>query len=156
MTDMQLEQSNTVHELDQWLGGRSFADCKAQFDKDGYLIVNNVLSPQQMKDLRDALQPHLDQNLQGRNDFEGVRTNRVYALLAKSPVFAELVIHPLALAFADADLGESCQLASCLAINLLPGESVQPWHHDDGHISIARPHPSYTRRRVPFNLYSPP
>lgn len=129
--------------LSQFLHGRSFADCQAQYDRDGYLIIENVLDAEQVQALRNALQPFLDQDIQGRNEFEGVRTNRVYALLAKSPVFADLAIHPLALAFAEADVGESCLLASCLAINLLPGESVQPWHTDDAHIDIARPHPPY-------------
>ena len=43
-----------------------------------------------------------------------------YAMLAKSPAFAELAIHPLALAFAEADLGPDCLLSACLAIRLLP------------------------------------
>ena len=47
-------------------------------------------------------------------------------------MFAELAIHPLALAFAEAELGESCLLSALLAINLHPGETVQPWHFDDG------------------------
>jgi ectoine hydroxylase-related dioxygenase (phytanoyl-CoA dioxygenase family) len=63
-------------------------------------------------------------------------------LLAKSPLFAELVIHPLALAFAEAELGQSCQLSALLAINLQPGETVQPWHFDDSGAKIPRPRPA--------------
>ena len=70
------------------------------------------------------------------------KTNRVYALLAKSPVFAELAIHPLAMAFVEAELGESCLLSALLAINLHPGETVQPWHFDDGGAKIPRPRPA--------------
>jgi ectoine hydroxylase-related dioxygenase (phytanoyl-CoA dioxygenase family) len=66
----------------------------------------------------------------------------VYALLAKSPLFAELAIHPLALAFAEAELGPSCLLSALLAINLHPGETVQPWHFDDGGIKVPRPRPA--------------
>src|SRR5258707_1251021 len=80
---------------------------------------------------------------QGRNDFEGLKTNRVYALLAKSPLFAELAIHPLALAFAEAELGQSCLLSAMLAINLHPGETVQPWHFDDGSVRLPRPRPAF-------------
>lgn len=125
-----------------WLNNRDLGDWKKQFDQDGYLIFENVLEQQQIELLRAALQPYLDENITGRNDFEGVKSNRVYAMLAKSPVFAALVIHPLALAFAEADLGKNCLLSACLAINLQPGESVQPWHHDDQHIAIPRPRPS--------------
>src|SRR4029453_3717278 len=80
--------------------------------------------------------------LKGRNDFEGERTNRVYALMAKSPVFAELAIHPLALSFAEAELGSRRLLSGVLAIHLHPGETVQPWHTDDGGAKIPRPRPA--------------
>ena len=94
-----------------------------------------------MAGIRAALTPHLARDLRGRNDFEGVKTNRVYALLAKSPVFAGLVAHPLAMAFVEAELGDSCLLSALLAINLQPGETVQPWHFDDSSAKIPRPRP---------------
>jgi len=101
-----------------------------------------VLSPDTVADIRAALAPHLARDLKGRNDFEGEKTNRVYALMAKSPVFAELAIHPLALAFAEAELGPSCLLSALLAINLHPGETVQPWHFDDNSAKVPRPRPA--------------
>lgn len=122
--------------------GRSFAECRADFDRDGFVIFNNVLSPAEIANLRAALAPHLDRDIRGRNDFEGLASNRVYAMLAKSPLFADLVTHPLALAFAEADLGPDCLLSACLAIRLLPGETVQPWHYDDSHFAWPRPRPS--------------
>jgi ectoine hydroxylase-related dioxygenase (phytanoyl-CoA dioxygenase family) len=115
---------------------------KDEFDRSGYLIFERVLAPDRVAELRTALAPHLARDLLGRNDFEGTKTNRVYALLAKSPVFAELAIHPLAMAFVEAELGESCLLSAMLAINLHPGETVQPWHFDDGGVKIPRPRPA--------------
>ena len=126
-----------------WLGERSFRGWRDEFDQQGYLVFEKVLSVDELSSLRAALAPYLDQNLKGRNNFEGEHTNRIYALLAKSPVFAELAIHPLALAFAEADLGTTCLLSACLAINLQPGETVQPWHFDDGSIGVKRPRPSF-------------
>ena len=126
----------------QWFNGRSFESYRDEFDRRGYLIFERVLSPDTVAAIRAALAPHLARDLKGRNDFEGERTNRVYALMAKSPVFAELAIHPLALAFAEAELGESCLLSAMLAINLHPGETVQPWHTDDGGAKIPRPRPA--------------
>ena len=123
------------------LGARSFEDCLLQFDRDGYLIFENVLSAEAVNALRAALAPHLTHA--GRNDFEGLKSNRVYALLAKDPIFSDLVTHPLALAFAEAALGESCLLSACLAIKLHPGETVQPWHYDDSHLEVARPRPAF-------------
>ena len=121
----------TAEQASPWLNGRSFASLKEQFDRSGYLIFERVLAPDRVAEIRAALAPHLARDLLGRNDFEGTKTNRVYALLAKSPVFAQLVIHPLAMAFVEAELGESCLLSALLAINLHPGETVQPWHFDD-------------------------
>ncbi len=135
--------SEKLAELEPWLSGRSFADWRAQYDEEGYVIFERVMSQHDIGRVRGALAPHLDENIQGRNDFEGLKTNRVYALLAKSSVFADLISHPLALAFAEADLGESCLLSALLAINLHPGESTQSWHRDDGHIEIPLPHPPY-------------
>jgi ectoine hydroxylase-related dioxygenase (phytanoyl-CoA dioxygenase family) len=124
-----------------WLKGRPLASWREEFDARGYVIFERVLAPEFVEELRAALKPHLARDLTGRNDFEGFRTNRVYALLAKSPVFAELAIHPLALAFAEAELGPSCLLSAMLAINLQPGETAQPWHFDDGGAKIPRPRP---------------
>lgn len=129
--------------LSSLLGGRSFDDCKAAFDRDGYIIFERVLSPAEIAAQRAALQPHLEADIQGRNDFEGLKTNRVYAMLGKDPIFADLITHPLALAFVEADLGPNALLSACLAINLHPGETVQPWHTDDGHIRIPAPRPSF-------------
>jgi len=134
-------EPSTVDQTSRWLGARSFASWRQEFDQRGYLVFERVLSPDVVDDIRTALKPHLARDLTGRNDFEGFRTNRVYALLAKSPVFAELAIHPLALAFAEAELGQSCLLSAMLAINLHPGETVQPWHFDDGGAKVPRPRP---------------
>lgn len=130
---------------DAWraqLGERSFEDWRQDFDRDGYVVFPKVLGEAELSRLRAALAPHLGRNIRGRNPFEGLATNRVYAMLAKSPVFADLVAHPLALAFVEADLGPDCLLSACLAINLHPGEAAQPWHYDDSHYAWPRPRPS--------------
>jgi ectoine hydroxylase-related dioxygenase (phytanoyl-CoA dioxygenase family) len=134
--------TSAAEQASPWLKGRTFESWREEFDRRGYLIFERVLSPAKVADIRTALAPHLARDLKGRNDFEGEKTNRVYALLAKSPVFADLAIHPLALAFAEAELGSSCLLSALLAINLHPGETVQPWHFDDGGVKIPRPRPA--------------
>src|SRR2546430_13719053 len=134
--------STTIEQASPWLQGRAFASWREEFDRRGYLIFERVLAPDRVTAIRVALAPFLERDLKGRNDFEGLKTNRVYAMLAKSPLFAELAIHPLALAFAGAELGESCLLSALLAINLHPGETVQPWHTDDGGARIPRPRPA--------------
>ncbi|MEM9706079.1 MAG: phytanoyl-CoA dioxygenase family protein [Pseudomonadota bacterium] len=114
----------------------------AAFDETGYVIFERVLSAGTLQDIRNALKPFIDRELLGRNEFEGLRTNRIYAMLAKAPVFADLVTHPLAMAFVRRDLGADALLSACLAINLHPGETAQPWHFDDSHYQWPRPRPS--------------
>lgn len=138
------DREQNIHQggLNRWLDGRSFDDWRGQFDRDGYLIFENILPAAELAAIRTALAPYLAANITGRNDFEGLKSNRVYAMLAKSPVFADLVIHRLALAFVEADLEADCLLSACLAINLHPGETAQPWHFDDSHFQWPRPRPS--------------
>ena len=132
-----------MEQASPWLQGRTFASWQDEFDGRGYLIFERVLSPDRVAEIRAALAPYLERGLTGRNDFEGLKTNRVYALLAKSPLFAELATHPLALAFAEAELGQTCLLSALLAINLHPGETVQPWHFDDAGVKLPRPRPAF-------------
>ena len=113
------------------------------YAREGFVIFKDVLTQATLDQLQAALKPHFEQDIKGRNDFEGVKSNRVYALMGKGDVFAELALHPLALGFAEAELGRSCLLSAMLAIRLQPGESVQPWHTDDGHIEIPFPRPAY-------------
>ena len=126
-------------DLSPWLHGRPFADAWEQYEEEGYVILPHVLTAEQLGRQRAALQPWLDADQRGRNNFEGAQSNRIYGMLDKDPVFADLISHPLQLAFAERELGRSCLLYACLAINLHPGETAQPWHFDDSHCGLARP-----------------
>ncbi len=126
-------------ELAPWLGGRSLESWFEQLDSRGYVIFESVLDDAAIQRQIDALEVWLSKDVRGRNNFEGADSNRIYAMLAKDPVFAELVSHPLQLAFGERELGRSMLLYACLAINLLPGETAQPWHFDDSHCNLPRP-----------------
>lgn len=121
------------------LGGRDFATVKQEFDEAGYVVFENVLSPQDLQRVHTALEPYFARQRFGRNDFEGLKSFREYALMGKGDIFAELAIHPLPLGFAEAELGNSCTLSAFLAIQLHSGETVQPWHYDDSHCMVSRP-----------------
>jgi ectoine hydroxylase-related dioxygenase (phytanoyl-CoA dioxygenase family) len=114
-----------------------------QLDTDGYVIIPSLLPPQQVNAIRDALAPYLQREKMGRNDFEGYDSERVYALLAKSPVFGELAAHPLVLGVCEQILGANFMLSACLAINTHPGENAQPLHFDDSFYRVPRPRPAY-------------
>ncbi|MCG3188623.1 MAG: hypothetical protein LKCHEGNO_00732 [Burkholderiaceae bacterium] len=115
----------------------------AQLAEAGCVIVPRLLPPRQVQAIRDALAPYLRRQRMGRNDFEGYDSERVYALLAKSPVFAELAAHPLVLDVCERVLGPNFMLSACLAINSHPGENAQPLHYDDIFYKVPRPRPPY-------------
>jgi ectoine hydroxylase-related dioxygenase (phytanoyl-CoA dioxygenase family) len=100
----------------------------------GFTILPNLLTAEQVNSVRDALEPWLQQRLMGRNNFEGTRSERVYALLAKAPMLAMVVEHPAILALADHFLAPNYLLSANLAINVHPGETPQPFHAD--HASV--------------------
>ena len=64
---------------------------------DGYTILHDALSAEDRHAIRSELAPWLQGDKYGRNDFEGLHSERVYALLAKSPTCARMVEHPTVL-----------------------------------------------------------
>src|SRR5215831_10359847 len=111
--------------------------------REGFAVVEGVLSPPQVAAMRAALEPYLEGRLFGRNDFEGFCTERVYALLAKDPALALMVEHPRLLAIVDRLLRPSYLLSAFLAINVHPGETAQGWHFDDGGCRVPLPRPMH-------------
>jgi hypothetical protein len=143
--DQRYPTPERLAEIEPFFRDSSFDDKWQAFNQDGYVIFDNVLSPDTLNRVHTALKPYFDPQRFGRNNFEGYRSFREYALLTKGDVFQALATHPLALAFAEAEFGRSTILSAFLAIELHPGETVQPWHADDDHCRMARP-------RQPFQL----
>lgn len=118
------------------------ADAHAEtIQREGFVVLRSVLSPGEVAAMRAALSPWLEGRLLGRNDFEGFRSERVYALLAKDPALALLVEHPRLLAIVDRLLAPHHLLSAFLAIHVHPGETPQGWHFDDGGCRVPRPRP---------------
>lgn len=118
--------SSRSDDLLRHLQSRPLAAWRDQFDTQGFVIFEKILSPDDVARVRAALDPYLENGKKGRNDFEGLRTNRVYALLAKSPVFAELAIHPLVLAFAEAELDPIACFRLALPSICIPARASSP------------------------------
>lgn len=115
----------------------------ARYDRDGYVVIPAAATSDELDAIRAELEPHLHESrLLGRNDFEGFRTNRVYALLAKAPSVSRLVEHPRVVALLDRLLMPNYLLSANLAINLWPGETAQQLHFDDSFYPLPRPRPA--------------
>lgn len=97
--------------------------------RDGYCIVEGLLSSDEVAATRAALHEVLAATPLGRNDFEGYKTQRIYALFAKTRAFDALAVHPLLLGVLDEVLGHY-QLSAPTGIQIGPGEKAQILHRD--------------------------
>lgn len=111
----------------------------AEVERNGFLIIEGLLSRAELDEIREAVTPLLDEV--GRNDFEGLKTQRVYAVLAKTRALDRLVDHPRILALLDQLFLPNYLLSQLQIINILPGETAQALHTDDAFYPIPRPRP---------------
>lgn len=121
---------------------RNLEQDLATLDTHGFVALEGLLTAEQLGDIRSGLAPFLDQGRQGRNDFEGTSTNRVYTLVARGKAFEDLVLHPYILKIMDHLLQPNYLLTASQAIRINPGESAQPMHTDDGFYPLPRPRPA--------------
>jgi ectoine hydroxylase-related dioxygenase (phytanoyl-CoA dioxygenase family) len=110
-----------------------------QLRTEGYVVLRDLVEPSHLDAIKGELESHLATAPFGRNDFEGFRSQRAYALLAKAPATADLVAHPDVLALLDEVLQPAYRLSAHIAINVHPGETAQMLHGDDGYCPLARP-----------------
>jgi ectoine hydroxylase-related dioxygenase (phytanoyl-CoA dioxygenase family) len=99
-------------------------------ERDGYCAVEGLLPVDGVAAARASLAGVLADTPEGRNDFEGFRTQRVYALFAKTRAFDGPAMHPLLLGVLDQILGHY-QLSAPTGIQIGPGEKAQILHRDD-------------------------
>src|SRR5262245_3020067 len=111
-----------------------------QFRRDGFVILKNLLSSSEVRELVAALEPFESGRPMGRNDFEGERSKRVYSLAGKGDVFLRLATHPTLLELLDQLLLPNYLLSNLQSIRLVPGETAQAWHADDAFYDVPRPH----------------
>src|SRR5262245_43892634 len=118
---------------------QSAAQLAESIRRDGYAIATGLISRAEVDAIKASLAPWLRGELMGRNDFEGFRSERVYALLAKAPPVARIVEHPLVLGVLDQLLKPHYRLSACLAIQVHPGETPQGWQAVESFVLNPRP-----------------
>lgn len=114
----------------------------AHYTEHGYVIVPSVLDADECAAIKAALEPYVDGQYPGRNDFEGFHSERVYSLISKHQVFRDLLVHPVAMGALDRLLAPGYLISAFLAIHVHPGETAQDMHFDDGFVHHPRPRPS--------------
>ncbi len=109
----------------------------AALQRDGYVILADLLTPAELGEIRDAVAPLLDRH--GRNGFEGRMTQRVYSVLNKTRTCDRIADHPRVLALLDRLFLPNYLLSMLQVIKILPGEQAQLLHTDDGFYPLPRP-----------------
>ena len=115
------------------------ASLSRDVQENGYVIIPELLPRETMAEIKAAALPFLEYD--GRNEFEGHRTRRIYSVIEKTLELNPLMENPLILALLDELFMPHYLLSQLQAINVLPGEVRQPLHCDDGFYPIARPRP---------------
>jgi ectoine hydroxylase-related dioxygenase (phytanoyl-CoA dioxygenase family) len=122
------------------MDGFDLAAHEAAIDRDGYTIIPDFLSPEDLAEVRRVLSFYLGSR-GGRNNFEGYRTERVYTLVARGRVFWKVVLDGRILSLCERYLLPRFLLTASQAIELHPGETPQPFHADDLFYTVPRPRP---------------
>ena len=117
------------------------AEC---MQRDGFTIVRDVLTPDEVTALRDDIW-RLERALAAApasNLFEGLRTVRIYNLLAHGALYQRIAEHDRILPIIEGVLDRGCLVSSLSSIAIGPGEAAQPLHADDQVIPLPKPHVS--------------
>ena len=112
-----------------------------ELDRQGFTVIADFLQADAIARVRAGLAPHLGTHA-GRNNFEGLLTERVYTLVGRGPCFEAIAEDARVLALLDRLLAPGYLLTASQAICIHPGETPQPIHYDDSFYPIPRPRPS--------------
>ncbi len=98
----------------------------------GYAIVENVVDDRTMNALAAEAESHIGRSAHGRDHYDGHRTRRTGALVARCPTARRLIMHPTVLGTVGDFLGHATtfQLHLTQIISIEPGETDQQLHRD--------------------------
>jgi ectoine hydroxylase len=127
---------------------RSFAARKAQFDRDGFLVLRDVLEPELVVRLISAAD-RLSAEGMSRDGISDRRHWHKRSCLPDDPAFLDLLAHPNVLPVVAAILGWDIHLVTSHLIVRQPTPDAdahfkgEGWHRDGGQSSweMAEPHP---------------
>jgi len=122
----------------QTTGSATVERIVSTMDDVGYCVVPNVLSREDASALADivlALQAN-----EARDDTSDLGHCRVLHLLAKHPVFVQLLAHSLVVAVNESYLGPDCVCSTFSSNCAMSGADLSYWHCDHPYWTIAPPY----------------
>ena len=120
-------------QLQSFSSSSSTDELLAAISRDGAAIVEGLLTPAEIDQFRQELDPYMNATEDGADNFSGRSTTRTGALVARSAKARDMVTHPAVLAAANQFLDPYCeriQLHLSQIIRLRPGQGKQEIHRD--------------------------
>ncbi len=128
-----MANSTTTRQLERFGPDATVDEVVDAVRRDGACIVENLIGPDDLAELRAELEPIIDASAYGTDSFVGRRTRRSGALLAQSQASHALALHPLVLDSVKAFLDQwtrRVQLMLTQTIAIGPEEPAQLLHRD--------------------------
>ena len=123
--------------------GLNIAERVAEIEEQGYTIVPDFLPPADVARLRHAFDTEVPITEMRAIGTSTGKTWRAHNLLAKTRAADHLFLDPRIRALVEGVLGKHTQVNVTTLFNVLPGETRQFLHQDDGLWPIPRPHPHF-------------
>ncbi|MDA1074807.1 MAG: phytanoyl-CoA dioxygenase family protein [Proteobacteria bacterium] len=123
--------------------GLNISDHVLEIRHQGYSIVEDFLDGQAVADLKNAFNTQVPITEMRAIGTDTGRTWRAHNLLAKTRAADYLFLDPRLRAIVDGVIGKRSQVNVTTLFNVLPGETRQFLHQDDGLWPIPRPHPPF-------------
>lgn len=113
-----------------------------QVQRDGYTVVRDAIEPALVDAIaRDLARIEREENVvPASNIFEGLKTVRIYNLLARGRIYEQIPVHEGVLPIVERVLDKGCLVSSLSSIAIDPGEDAQLLHADDQLIPLPKPH----------------
>ena len=111
----------------------SIKEIKEALKSDGALVVDNILSNEFVKKLREETDPYMESTPNPEDGFTGRLTTRTGGLVLRSEKCRDLIQNKVILSLCDKFLLDYCeryQLHLTQIIRLKPGQKAQPIHRD--------------------------
>ncbi|HEY2506312.1 MAG TPA: phytanoyl-CoA dioxygenase family protein [Streptosporangiaceae bacterium] len=108
-----------------------------ELERSGYAVIPRRLSDADLATARAELSELLEPSGWG-SGFDGDRTKRVWALLARSRCMDQAALDPLVLDVVEKAIGPGSQFSLTYATQVHPGQSAQILHYEQGIYPLSR------------------
>ena len=123
--------------------GLNVAERVAQIEEQGYTVVPDFLDAREVARIRRAFDTEVPITEMRAIGTKTGKTWRAHNLLAKTRAVDQLFLDRRIRALVEGVLGRHTQVNVTTLFNVLPGETRQFLHQDDGLWPIPRPHPHF-------------